>query len=104
MNYKEFETILKKNNLTVDEVKSALGYGDKSIGNNWKTNNKIPDKALIALEFYLELKKIPKKIKTEHDTRKITLSEKAYIVATRKSKENDIDVGEYISSLVIAAI
>jgi len=111
--YEDFLGYLEKNNLNVKKVTSILGYGDKSIYNNWKKEKDVPEIALKSLNYYLELNKekeeniklnkqiamLNTQIKVEHK-----LSNEALGIAKKKCIENNLRIEDYLSSLVLSNI
>ena len=106
MNYNEFLAYLKINNITVRQIEKELGYGDKSIQNNWKKKDKVPEKALIAINKFLKLKKQNLEINTllNNDINNVQLPVHIYKIAKEKSIKNGITIEEYLSSLIISKI
>lgn len=107
LNYLEFMNYLKKYSLTVKEIEKELGYSQKSIFNNWKKNNFVPEKALISIKMYLTIKEqketINKLLKNEINNC-INLSENVHKIAKDKSIRNNITIEDYITSLIISKI
>ena len=108
MLYKKFFELLDENNISVQEIEKALGYAKNSIYNNWGKNKKIPKHAAININLYIELLNLKKenqklKLKTESSL-KTVLSDDALFIAKAKCSNNNLDLEQYISSLVIANI
>lgn len=107
MHYKEFKEYLNNNNLSIKELDKHLGYSEKSILNNWKANDKVPEKAVISIQMYTELKKLRLEINNLlnlNPNNQIQLSNSALKIAEEKCKEKGISINEYLTSLVIANI
>lgn len=113
MTYKEFSILLETQDLDIKDIAPILGYSKNSISNNWSKAESIPEKALIALNLFLELKqekeervRLKKQLeKSDYDAALSNrLSEKALKIAEQKCIENNISIEEYISSLVISNI
>ncbi|MCT7444610.1 hypothetical protein [Aliarcobacter cryaerophilus] len=106
MNYNEFLNYLGKNNLTVRQIEKELGYSYKSIQNNWKRKNKVPEKALYSIDKFLNLKKQNLEINNllMNDINNIQLPSYIYKIAKDKSIKNGITIEEYLSSLIISKI
>ncbi|WP_428024304.1 hypothetical protein [Arcobacter sp.] len=106
MNYNEFLDYLKENNLTVRQIEKELGYSPKSIQNNWKKKDKVPEKALTTIKKFLKLKKQDLKINTllNTDINNVQLPSHIYKIAKEKSLKNGITIEEYLSSLIISKI
>lgn len=107
MNYSEFIKFIKENDLTISTIEKKFGYSEKSIHNNWKKNNKIPDKALITINLYLKVKEQEQKINNllnNSINNTLQLSPGAYKIAKEKSLQYNIRIEEYISSLIISNI
>lgn len=80
-----------------------LGYGYKS-SNNWRKKGLVPNKIVESLMLKLKQKSNEKLLNCTDHKRNIEISEKAYQIALSKSAQFDIDVNEYISSLIISNI
>jgi hypothetical protein len=107
LNYKEFKEYLNNNYLSIKELDEHLGYSEKSILNNWKAKDKVPEKAVISIHMYTELKKLRLEINNLlnlNPDNQIQLSNSALKIAEEKCKEKDISINEYLTSLVIANI
>ncbi|RXJ80576.1 hypothetical protein CRU86_00595 [Aliarcobacter skirrowii] len=106
MNYNEFLTYLKINNITVKQIEKELGYGSKSIQNNWKKKDRVPEKALISINKFLKLKKQNLEINNllNNEINNVQLPSHIYKIAKEKSIQNGITVEEYLSSLIISKI
>ena len=106
MNYSEFLDYLKENNLTVRELEKELGYSPKSIQNNWKKKDKVPEKALSNIHKFLKLKKQNLEINNllTNDINNIQLPSHIYKIAKEKSLKIGISIEEYLSSLIVAKI
>lgn len=106
LNYQEFLKYIKINNLSVKHIEQELGYSQKSIFNNWKKNDKVPDKALLAIKMYIKIKEqdsiINKLLTKKIDN--VQLSPNVYKIAQEKSSQYDISIEEYIKSLIISNI
>jgi len=106
--YEDFLELLKKNDITVKEIENVLGYSKNSIYNNWGKNKKIPKHAVSNINLYIELLNLKKenqklKLKIESSL-KTVLSDEALSIAKAKCNNNNLDLEQYISSLVIANI
>lgn len=98
---------IKKNNLSVKKIEEELGYSQKSIFNNWKKNNKVPEKALISIKMYLEnrsYKSNINKLLTKERNNSISITDNAYRIAKEKSIKNNVSMEEYLSSLIISKV
>jgi len=108
--YEDFLELLKKNNTTVKEIENVLGYAKNSIYNNWGKNKNIPKQAAISINLYIELLNIKKenqklKQRIEKDSSfKTILSSDVLAIAETKCNDNNIDIKQYISSLIVAHI
>lgn len=106
MNYNEFLNYIKKYGFTVRRIENELGYSPKSIQNNWKKKDKVPEKALETIYKHLKLKEKDEKINNSliNDINNIQLPPHIYKIAKDKSIKNGITVEEYLSSLIISKI
>lgn len=106
MNYSEFLDYLRKNNLSVRQIEKELGYSSKSIQNNWKKKNQVPEKALYTINKFLKLKKQDLEINNllTNEINNIQLPSHIYKIAKEKSVKNGITIEEYLSSLIISKI
>ncbi|AXX93616.1 hypothetical protein CPU12_10945 [Malaciobacter molluscorum LMG 25693] len=106
MNYRDFLNYLKENNLTVRQIEKELGYSPKSIQNNWKKNDNVPEKALSNLHKFLKLKKQNLEINNllNNNINNVQLPSHIYKIAKEKSLKSGITIEEYISSLIISKI
>ena len=107
MTYDEFIKYIKAKNLSISTIEKTLGYSKKSIFNNWKKNNKVPQKALISIQLYLRVKEQESAINSLlNNSMKniIHLSPSAYAIAKEKSLKHNVKIEDYISSLVISNI
>lgn len=114
MTYQELENLLKNNSFDIDEVSYELGYGKKSLKNNWSQKDSIPIRGEKAFMQYMKLKFLEKenaqmKQKREdssHLKKKSMeiLSEKALLIARSKCQGTGIELEDYLSALVLANI
>lgn len=107
LNYSEFMKYIKENNISVKKIEEELGYSQKSIFNNWKKSNKIPEKALISIKMYIDIRNYEStinKLLTKEKNNCVNLTNNAYRIAKEKSIKTNITVEEYISSLIISNV
>jgi hypothetical protein len=106
VNYKEFLEYIKKNELSIKKIDEELGYSHKSILNNWRKNDSIPKKALLAINLYIKMRnkelEINELLKKYSDSNIIRLSDNALRIAKHKSNVNGIAIEEYVASLIVA--
>jgi len=106
--YSEFINWVQNNELDLHETARFLGYSKSSISNNWSKNNEVPKKAEIAFKLFLELKMEKQKKQINESNQDSTLScnisSKALKIANNKCLENDIELDDYLSSLILANI
>ncbi len=110
MLYENFKELIDKNNISVQEIEKALGYAKNSIYNNWDKNKDIPKHAAISINLYIELlnikkenQKLKQQIKKDSPL-KTMLSSEILAMAETKCNDNNINIEQYISSLIIAHI
>lgn len=106
MNYNEFLNYIKEYGFTVKQIEKELSYSPKSIQNNWKKKDKVPDKALKTIYKHLKLKEKDGKVNNSlnNDINNIQLPSHIYKIAKEKSIKNGITIEEYLSSLIISKI
>ncbi len=110
MLYEDFLELLKKNDITVKEIENVLGYAKNSIYNNWGKKKNIPKQAINSIKLYIELLNIKKenqRLKQQikkGSSFKTMLSSDILAIVESKCNDNNIDIEEYISSLIIAHI
>lgn len=114
MTYQELEDLLKDNGFDIDEVSYELGYGKKSLKNNWSQKSSIPLRGEKAFKQYMELKSLKKEnlqLKQDRgDSNQLKsvsvdiLTEKALSIAHHKCQGTGIELKDYLSALVLANI
>ncbi|MDN5114184.1 hypothetical protein [Aliarcobacter butzleri] len=112
MTYTQLKELVSKNDIKLEELAKDLGYTISGMNSNW-SNKKISKKAEKSFLLYIKAKKLEKK---NHELEKLinqkkesiklsnSLSTKALQIAQKKCSNNNINLEEYLSSLVMVNI
>jgi len=94
---------IKDNDINLQETAEYLGYSKTSISNNWSKQKKVPKKAEVAFKLFLENKKL-KESRNRGAALHNILPVKALKLANEKCAKHDLELEEYITSLIISNI